>query len=378
MKHEYPGASSSGVVGRKLLAIEQLEDSQRYSMECHGISPFGTDSMTNVTSRIETLSSAPLDVTVILCTYNRCGDLAGALESIAESEIPDSVGWEILVVDNNSSDQTRNVVQNFCERYPGRFRYLFEPTQGKSYALNTGIKNARGHLLAFTDDDVTVETTWLQNLTSALRDGAWMGVSGRTLPAGKFAPPAWLPRTFYGMIFAYFDAGDRRIELNQPPYGANMAFRKEAFEKYGGFRVDLGPTPGSEIRNEDTELGRRLLSAGERLGYEPSAVVYHPVPQGRTTKQYFLSWWFDFGRAIIKERGDRADVWGIPRDSLALICRFAEISIQAVRGLLTLNPTRRFDYRCQVWKNKGQIAELCRRLVERKRRGTANVAVTDR
>src|ERR1700756_1020921 len=122
-----------------------------------------------------------MKITVILCTYNRCQSLARALGSVAASVLPDSVEWEVLVVDNNSPDQTREVIEDFCLRYPGRFRYLFEPKQGKSNALNSGIRNARGNILAFMDDDVIVAPTWLQNLTAALDSGEWLGVGGRIL-----------------------------------------------------------------------------------------------------------------------------------------------------------------------------------------------------
>src|SRR5271156_2755228 len=90
----------------------------------------------------------------ILCTYNRAESLAKALASIAQSTVPDSIQWEVLVVDNNSRDATRSVVEEFWWRDPSRFRYLFEPKQGKSNALNAGIQQARGEILAFTDDDV--------------------------------------------------------------------------------------------------------------------------------------------------------------------------------------------------------------------------------
>ena len=105
----------------------------------------------------DTGSGAKVDITVILCTYNRCEELAGALQSIALSQVASSVTWEVLVVDNNSTDQTRSIVENFCRQYPGHFRYLFEAQPGKSYALNAGIANASGEVLAFVDDDVTVE-----------------------------------------------------------------------------------------------------------------------------------------------------------------------------------------------------------------------------
>ena len=85
-----------------------------------------------------------MNCSVILCTFNRCQSLLEALESVASSEMPDSVTWEVLVVDNNSTDRTRIVAEEFCRRHPNRFRYLFEPQQGKSYALNTGIRGCSG------------------------------------------------------------------------------------------------------------------------------------------------------------------------------------------------------------------------------------------
>ena len=131
-------------------------------------------------------ATRPMKITVILCTCNRCQSLAKALESIAASALPASVDWDVLVVDNNSSDQTRQVVEDFRQRYPGRFRYLFEPQQGKASALNAGIRAAHADVLAFTDDDVTVEATWLQNLTVNLRNKEWTDAEGVFFPTGPF------------------------------------------------------------------------------------------------------------------------------------------------------------------------------------------------
>ena len=94
-----------------------------------------------------------MHVTVVLCTYNRCDSLAKALRSVAKSVVHSSVQWEVLVVDNNSRDNTRAMVERFCLEFPGRFRYIFEPQQGKSYALNSGIRQSRGDILAFTFTD---------------------------------------------------------------------------------------------------------------------------------------------------------------------------------------------------------------------------------
>jgi glycosyltransferase involved in cell wall biosynthesis len=298
-----------------------------------------------------------MKITVILCTFNRCQSLAKALESAAALKLPDSVDWEILVVDNNSSDKTREVVDESRRLCPERFRYVFEPEPGKSYALNAGIREARGDVLAFMDDDVTVEPTWLENLTAPLGNGEWAGTGGPILPEGKFVPPPWLSlEGQYALApLAMFDFGPDACELTESPFGTNMAFHKRMFEKYGGFRTDLGPRPGTEIRSEDTEFGRRLLAAGERFHYEPSAIVYHSVSQNRLNKKYFLTWWFDRARAGTRAFGVEAGTrWYVGRVPLYL---FRRLAVWTLRWMLAVNPRSRFSCRLKVWGVAGSILE---------------------
>lgn len=298
-----------------------------------------------------------MKITVILCTYNRCEKLAKALESISASILPSEVAWEVLVVDNNSRDHTREVAEKFCSQFPGRFRYLFEPQQGKSHALNTGIREARGRVLAFTDDDVVVEPTWLQNLSAALDDGKWVGIGGRVLPERTFSPPRWIPvGDRYALApLAVFAPGIEAGPLSEAPFGANMAFQKRLFEKYGDFRTDLGPRPGSEIRSEDTEFGDRLLAAGELLFYQPSAIVYHSVPQERVQKKYFLAWWFDKARADIRASRIPADAkWFVAGVPLYL---FRRLAAWTLRWLVASRPAERFSCKLKVWGVAGTILE---------------------
>src|SRR5438045_9093813 len=119
-----------------------------------------------------------MKVTLVVCTYNRADSLGTTAHSVASLTMPESVEWEVLLVDNNSSDRTREVCEEFCRRYPGRFRYLFEPKQGLSHARNAGVREACGDIVAFTDDDVIVQPTWLHNLTAQLYGGAWAGTGG--------------------------------------------------------------------------------------------------------------------------------------------------------------------------------------------------------
>jgi len=298
-----------------------------------------------------------VNISVILCTYNRCALLAEALESVAAQTLPGSVEWEVLVVDNNSRDETRAVVDHFISRCPRRFRYLFEPQPGKSHALNSGIREAHGQILAFIDDDVTAQPAWLHNLTSGLHCGSFAGAGGRILPPANFSPPTWLSvndRYWLGTL-ALFDLGSESGVLNDPPFGTNMAFRKEVFVRHGDFRTNLGPRPDSFVRGEDTEFGRRVLIAGERLRYEPSAVVFHPVPSERLKKSYFRSWWFDKGRTDLREFGlPPAVKWsagGIP------LYMFRRIMMASLRWLVATQPAKRFYRSTQVKWLAGQMME---------------------
>ena len=188
--------------------------------------------------------------------------------------------------DNNSTDQTHDVVEAFSRQHPGRFRYLFEPRPGKSCALNAGIAGAKGDTVAFMDDDVTVSPEWLWNLVAPLPEG---GLAGRRARLGR----TW---SFRGRS------------------SSNMV----DFESIWGLR----PTMRYEMKSE---FARRLLRAGERLYYVPFAVVYHPVTEDRLSKKYFLTWWFDKGRSEMRESGIPRDggwmIGGIPLNMFRRLAR---------------------------------------------------------
>ena len=300
-----------------------------------------------------------MTVSVILCTFNRSQSLAKTLESLAVSVLPESVAWEVLVIDNNSSDTTREVAESFCQRDPIHFRYLFEPTSGKSHALNRGIREAKGQILAFTDDDLTVEATWLQNLTARLCDGEWAGAGGRILTEKAFSAPRWIPRNRRDALapLAVFDPGLEAGPLNESPFGANMAYRRRVFQEYGGFRTDLGPGVGhgNLQKSEDNEFGYRLRAAGERLRYEPSALVYHSVPPDRIKQSYFLNWWFQKSRSDILAFGLGPEFrWFVAGIPLGLVRRLA---VWWFRWMITIEPSRRFDCKIKVWQIFGGIVE---------------------
>lgn len=305
-------------------------------------------------------------ISVILCTYNRAALLANALQSVEQIAVPPSLRWELILVDNNSDDETRQVADARIQKGHIPLRYLFERRQGKSFALNTGIEAARGDILAFTDDDALVDPNWLRELQRAFAQFDCVGIGGRILPVWKDPCPSWLSdEPFLMAVLACLDLGHAPRRMTTPPYGANMAFRKWAFEKYGTFRTDLGPTKGQLIRGEDSEFCRRLLDAGETLMYAPAAVVRHFVESDRTRKGYFLAWCYGHGRSLTRTAGAAKTTscyFGVPR---YLLRNAAESSL---RWTLSLDPASRFKHKLSCWRIAGEIAEsfaLARKAADR-------------
>jgi len=312
-----------------------------------------------------------MNISVILCTYNRCQLFTKALDSLAAQSLPCPDEWEVLVVDNNSDDQTRAVAEEYSRRSPGRFRYLFEPQPGKSHALNAGIREGRGEILAFIDDDVIAEPTWLQNLTRNLHGPEWAGAGGPILPEQSFSPPPWLAvndlRSFAPL--AFLDFGPQSGPLPEPPFGTNMAFRRETFKKCGGGRTDLGPRPNSMTRGEDTEFGARVLAAGLLLRYEPSARVFHRVSELRLQKRNFLDWWFDKGHSDLRKFGIPGGVkWSLGGIPLYLVRRTV---VWTIHSFVALEPSRRFYCRTLVRWLVGQIVKSFRHSKSRRLAGAS-------
>jgi glycosyltransferase involved in cell wall biosynthesis len=279
--------------------------------------------------------------------------------------VPQEEVWELIVVDNNSTDSTRSCVGRFAEQSKVPVRYIFEQQQGKPFALNTGIRKARGEILLFTDDDVIVDRHWLPNISKAFNGGACLGAGGRIVAVWPGRKPSWF-RTDgpYGLMsaIASYDLGDIPCELTcaSVPFGANAAFHRRAFERYGYYRTDLGPSAGKNRvggGGEDTEFARRLIRGGERLIYSPAAIVYHPVEPQRTRKRYFQLWHFEYGKSLIKlgsESSRGVQYFGVPR---FLFRSFLE---SCLKWLVTLNAQKRFYHKVRIYLFAGEIVAAYR------------------
>jgi glycosyltransferase involved in cell wall biosynthesis len=253
-------------------------------------------------------------LSVVLCTYNRQKSLRRTLGSLANMSVPAGLAWELVVVDNNSTDRTRDVVEEFARGTVVDVRYVFERKQGLAHARTRGVAEASGHVIAFTDDDVVVDQHWLTGLVNAFADRDAASVGGKILPVWEQPCPGWLTTDLWGYL-ALLDHGEESRDLDVPDlWGANFAVRRTVLEKYGGFDTALGRVPGKLYAGEETMLLRRLLEAGERISYTPAALVYHHVPVSRMRKAYFRRWRFDEGElhAIVMGRYDARNILGIP------------------------------------------------------------------
>ncbi len=251
-----------------------------------------------------------MEASVILCTFNRCECLRKTLESFCAMHTPTHGAWELIVMDNRSSDATRAVCESFQDRLP--MRYLFEGRQGKVHALMTGIAAAGADLLLFTDDDVLVDADWLTRTIEAARaqpEAAFFG--GKILPRWEGTPPVWLAemsRTTLAGVTVHYDHGDepRYLEPDEEPFfGANLAIRRRVFEGGYAFRRDIGPKGNEPTRQEETDLLKRMMAAGLRGYYEPRAVIHHCNPPHRMTEAYMREWFV--GDGICRARRGEVD-----------------------------------------------------------------------
>jgi glucosyl-dolichyl phosphate glucuronosyltransferase len=242
------------------------------------------------------MSVAPVAASVLICTYNRANLLRETLDSLAAMRSPRT--WEVVIVDNNSTDGTRQVVAEMAPIFPVPLLYIFEGRQGKSHALNTGIEVCRGGIILFTDDDVRVPSNWIDAACDALGDDSAADYAGGPVrPIWGATPPRWLDQTrgdLWGTL-AILDYGPEAFvfeQRNKVPLGANMAVKRQLIDRIGGFNPELGRKGRSLLGQEQAEFFSRSRAVGATGQYVPAMEVEHHVPSTRLSKDYFRRWWF--------------------------------------------------------------------------------------
>jgi glycosyltransferase involved in cell wall biosynthesis len=245
-------------------------------------------------------------VSVLICTYNRARMLRETLAALREMDPPEAARVEIIVVDNNSTDNTALVIAEAAHLSPVPVIHLSEGRQGKSFALNRGLEAATGDIIALTDDDVWPDRRWLHQIVEDFRERDVTFVFGKVLPRwGRTPPPELLvpkAQDIWGPL-AIVDYGDEPAEYiagltgQRLPIGANLALARSALIAIGGWRTDLGKVNNTLISGEDHEIFMRLRRYGLYFGYyDPEISVRHFVPAARLTRKYFRQWFFWHGK----------------------------------------------------------------------------------
>ena len=242
---------------------------------------------------------------IVVCTFNRAAMLSETLAALEEMAVPGDCACEIIVVDNNSTDDTREVIRRF-EKANIPVVYVHERRQGKSFALNRALAHCRSDIIALTDDDVLPAANWLERVVTVFRERDVTFVFGKVLPRWGCVPPPELltqrAQDIWGPL-AIVDYGDEPAEYvassngQRLPVGANLAFARDALVKIGGWRTDLGKVNNTLISGEDHEIFMRLRRASAYAGfYDPQNAVKHFVPPSRLTRKYFRRWFFWHGK----------------------------------------------------------------------------------
>ena len=302
-----------------------------------------------------------MHLNVLIPTHNRSALLARALDSLLAAEVPPRMHVSVTVVDNNSTDQTRDLVRSRLSDFGGRLSYLFERRPGKPYALNTGVAAATSDLVGLIDDDEEIDGGWYRCIEEAFLDPGLDYIGGRCLPRWESEPPPWLGHRYRGVI-GWVEGGMEALDFG-PSFpgiltGGNAVLRRGVMQRVGPYSPALSRTPTRLMGAEDEHLYRRLLLLGAKGRYRPDLVIYHHVPAARLTKPYFRRWsfWCGVSRGVIDREYPLAVpyVAGVPR---YLVGQAVREGLQSMRGIVSgsASPVDRFASELNLWDLAGFV-----------------------
>ena len=259
-------------------------------------------------------SKTQVELSVIVCTRNRARQLATLIQCLGSQRDIENLNWEIVIVDNNSSDNTKEVAYAFCEGSNLKVNYIPESKVGLSYARNSGVLASKGSLLLFIDDDVLIPKEFISNALFGIQEFPEFHIFGfRVLPEFQlkvgsrdltFKMPWWMTFTKpFNLIQSFLpihDLGSEPLQypnrITKNPIGACFIVKKEVFEKLGPFREDLGA--GQSGLCEDTEFFWYAMINKFKILYWPYATLYHTVNTERLTVSYLHKWYFNLGKSL--------------------------------------------------------------------------------
>ena len=246
-------------------------------------------------------------LSAIICTYNREKYIIPLLEAIAANDLPKS-DYEIIVIDNNCQDHTKEVCEEFATMHPDvQFRYFLESEQGASAARNRGIIESKGEILVFIDDDAYVETSYLRTFAEYFETHPRVMAAGGPIEAlleildsptitisalkrgQRITEPSWMTSYTRALLCAWMDYGDK--ERNYPPGrypgAGNAGYRREVFDKIGLFYTKIGRKGGNLMCSEEKDIFDKMHTNGLPVKYFPGPVLYHIIPEYKLQQPYF-------------------------------------------------------------------------------------------
>lgn len=238
-------------------------------------------------------------LSVIICTYNRGKYLPMVLNSLETQTLPKSE-FEILLINNNSPDDTDRIIQEYISISSLRIRYCIEYNQGISYARNRGVNESKGEIIVFLDDDETVEADFLSNIKDFFEDYQDAGITaGPVIPVFETNKPQWLSPYIERAITGKYEKGNKikKLPPRDYPGTGHACFRKRLFDQYGDFKTNLGRKGNSLMGAEDKDFFLRLMNGNENCYYLPGARIYHHIPAEKLTDSFFQKITYAMGKS---------------------------------------------------------------------------------
>ena len=239
-------------------------------------------------------------ISIIICTYNREKYIRPLLESIAKNDYP-TTDYEIVLVDNNCTDNTHGVCEQFAAAHKEvAFRYVIEPEQGLSAARNKGIKEAKGDIIIYVDDDALVDTDYIRQYAEHFATyPETMAAGGPIEPLYESKEPSWMSPYTKALLTAWMNYGTqvREYPNGRYPGGGNAAYRKEVFERVGLFNTELGRKGNLLLASEEKDIFDKMKALGMKVLYLPAPVLHHCIPQTKLEEDYFNRLTLQIGRS---------------------------------------------------------------------------------
>ena len=258
-----------------------------------------------------------MDISIVVCTWNWAEMLSRCLSHLAQLEIPQGLNWEVVVVDNNSSDNTQEVITQFTSKLP--LRSFFEPRQGISFARNRALLEARGDLIVQTDTDALADTNLLGAYWEAARRWPKAEYFGGAIePLFESEPKKWVTANLHllegAILIRNLGATERELRPGEQAFGANLAYRSSVFRNKN-FNVRLGHIGQERLFGEETEILEGVRDRGGFGVWVPAATGKHFVPNSRMTPKYLRRYFFGMGRshARMGKGPDAKKIFGVPR-----------------------------------------------------------------